>query len=389
MNSHGFATQVIHAGENASEAPGALTTPIYETTTFVFENADAIRRYNEGSSRAFLYSRYENPTVQAVESQLAACDGAEAAALFGSGLAATSTLLLALLRGGDEIVCSRGVYGGTWHLMQEFLPKFGVAVRAAALDELREPERVIGDRTRLLWFESPVNPTLRCVDVRAVAAACRSRGVISVLDNTFATPVNQRPFELGVGLAMQSATKYLAGHSDVTAGVVTGPTALVGQIRAARRRLGGVLDPLPAYVLGRSLKTLGLRMDRHNANGLAVARALEGHPRLRRVYYPGLPSHPDHGLARMQMSGFGGVVCVDVDGGEAAACRAFDRLRLVRRAASLGGVESVCSLPVLTSHWGHTDEQLAAAGITRGMMRFSVGIEDPEDIIADIRQALE
>ena len=384
----GFSTTLIHRGEERSDNPRPLTTPIYETTTFVFANAEEIRRYNEGTGTSFLYSRYENPTVVAVEEKLAAADGAEAALVFGSGQAASSTLLFALLRAGDEVVCSAAVYGGTLHLLDEFLPKFGIGVRFVSIDELRDPAQVIGASTRLLWFESPINPTLRCVDVRAIAAACRTRGVLTVLDNTFACSLNQPPFELGVDLCMQSASKYLGGHSDITAGVVSGPRGLVREVELARRRLGGILDPQPAYALGRSLKTLPIRLARHNASALAVATAIEGHPRVRHVYYPGLASHPDHALARAQMRGFGGMICLDVEGGEEAACRAFDRLQVVRRAASLGGVESVCSLPVLTSQWGYTDEQLAAAGVTRGMMRISIGLEDPEDLVADLRQAL-
>lgn len=384
----GCSTSLIHRAEGRNAA-SALTTPIYETTTFVFESADAVRRYNEGGSGRFLYSRYENPTVVAVEEKLAALDGAEAALVFGSGMAASSTLLMALLRAGDEVVCSAASYGGTFHLLHEFLPKFGVTTRFASIDDLREPARLFSERTRLLWFESPVNPHLRCVDVRGVAEACRAHKIVSVIDNTFASPINQRPLEMGVTLSMQSASKYLNGHSDVTAGAVAGPRGLIEPIAMARRRLGGILDPQPAYALLRSLKTLPIRMERHNANGMAVACALEGHPRITRVYYPGLGSHPDHGLARRQMTGFGGMVCIDVDGGEAAACRVFDRLQVIKRAASLGGVESVCSLPVLTSHWGYTDEQLAEAGISKGMIRFSIGLEDPEDLIADLRQALE
>lgn len=384
----GCSTSLIHRAEGRNAA-SALTTPIYETTTFVFESADAVRRYNEGGSGRFLYSRYENPTVVAVEEKLAALDGAEAALVFGSGMAASSTLLMALLRAGDEVVCSAASYGGTFHLLHEFLPKFGVTTRFAGIDDLREPGRLFSERTRLLWFESPVNPHLRCVDVRGVAEACRAHKIVSVIDNTFASPINQRPLEMGVTLSMQSASKYLNGHSDVTAGAVAGPRDLIEPIAMARRRLGGILDPQPAYALLRSLKTLPIRMERHNANGMAVACALEGHPRITRVYYPGLGSHPDHGLARRQMTGFGGMVCIDVEGGEAAACRVFDRLQVIKRAASLGGVESVCSLPVLTSHWGYTDEQLAEAGISKGMIRLSIGLEDPEDLIADLRQALE
>ncbi len=387
MTTHGFSTTLIHSGEG-KPAAASLTTPIYETTTFVFENADAVRRYNEGGSGLYLYSRYENPTVVAVEEKLAAVDGAERALTFGSGMAATSTLLLALLESGDEVVCSAASYGGTYHLLEDFLPKFGIAHRFVTLDEMRTPEKIIGERTRIVWFESPSNPHLRCVDISAIAAACRARNVVSVIDNTFASPINQRPLEMGVDLVMQSATKYLNGHSDVLAGVVSGRQELVHEVEMARRKLGGILDPQPAYALGRALKTLPVRVARHNANGMVVAAALEGHAAVARVYYPGLDSHPDHATAKRQMSGFGGMVCIDLKGGEAAACRAFDRLRLIKRAASLGGAESLCSLPVLTSHWGYSDDALAKSGVTRGMMRLSLGLEDPEDLIADLRQAL-
>jgi cystathionine beta-lyase/cystathionine gamma-synthase len=383
----GFSTILIHRGEGAVPA-APLTTPIYETTTYVFDNADQIRRYNEGNSGRYLYSRYENPTVAAVEAKLAAVDGAEQALVFSSGMNATSTILLALLKSGDEVVCGSAIYGGTFHLLEDFLPKFGITPRFAGVDEMREPERLLGDRTRIFWFESPNNPHLRCVDVGRIARACRARGVISVIDNTFASPLNQRPLAMGIDLAMQSATKYLNGHSDVTAGVVAGSRELVHPIEMARRKLGGVLDPQAAYALNRALKTLELRVQRHNSNAMAVASALEGHPALVRVYYPGLPSHPDHAIAAGQMTGFGGMVTIDVAGGEAAAVRAFDRLKVIKRAASLGGIESLCSLPIITSQWGHTDEQLRAAGISKGMMRLSIGLEDPEDLIADVIQAL-
>ena len=385
--SKGLSTTVIHRGEGSKPAT-PLTTPIYETTTFVFESAQAIRDYNEGRGGHFLYSRYENPTIVTVEQKLAALDGAERAVVFGSGMAASSTLLLALLGSGDEIVCSAAIYGGTFHLLEDFLPKFGIRTRFVSLDEMRDPERLIGDRTRVFWFESPINPHLRCADVRTIADACRARGVTSVIDNTFATPINQRVFDLGVDLSMQSATKYLNGHSDVTAGVISGRGELVEPVALARRKLGAILDPQAAYALNRSLKTLPIRVARHNASAMAVASALEGHPALARVYYPGLASHPDHELAMRQMSGFGGMVCIDVKGGEAAACRAFDRLQIIKRAASLGGTESLCSLPIITSQWGHTDAQLEAAGITKGMMRLSIGLEDPEDLIEDLQQAL-
>jgi len=247
---------------------------------------------------------------------------------------------------------------------------------------------VFTDRTRMVWFESPINPTLRCVDIRRVSEACRARGVTSVIDNTFASPINQLPLALGIDLAMQSATKYLNGHSDVTGGVVTGSTALVAPIEKARRLVGTVMDPQPAYALGRGLKTLPLRVAKHNGNAQAVAEFLESDHRVGQVYYPGLTSHPDHEIAERQMSGFGGMVCFDLDGRYDRAERVYDRLQIVKRAASLGGIESLISMPVLTSQWGHSDEQLRAAGVTRGMLRLSVGLEDAADLIADLDQAL-
>ena len=384
------ATTIVQGSQGLPRDAEPLTTPIYETTTFVFADAAEVRAYNEGRSKKFLYSRYGNPTVVAVEETIAALEGAETAMLLSSGMAATATALLALLTGGDEIVCSAAIYGGTLHLLADLFPHYGIRARFASLEELAEPARLLGDRTKVLWFESPINPTLRCVDVAAIAAACRSRGVISIVDNTFASPINQQPLALGVDVVMHSVTKYLNGHSDVTAGALAGPAALMREVDRVRRLLGGVVDPQAAYAIGRGLKTLAVRVERHNANAMLVARWLESQKgrRIDEVYYPGLESHPDHALARWQMRGFGGMLCVDVGGGQARAERFFDRLTVFRRAASLGGVESLCSLPVLTSQWGHSDAQLAAAGVTRSMARLSVGLEDPQDLIEDLDQAL-
>ena len=385
----GPATELIHAGAVDRGASVPLTTPIYETTTFVFDNAQEVVAYNEGRSPKHLYSRYTNPTVISAEAKLAALDRAEAALLFSSGQGATTTILMAHAQAGDEIVCSAAIYGGTLHLLQDVLARFGVTPRFVSLEQLAAPARVLSDKTRMVWFESPINPTLRCVDVKAIADACRARGVLSVIDNTFASPINQQPLSLGVDLAMQSATKYLNGHSDVTGGVVTGPARLVQPIEKARRMVGTVMDPHPAYALARGLKTLPLRIARHNASALAVAEFLAQDRRVSQVYYPGLPSHPDHGIAKRQMLGFGGMVCFDLEGRFDLAERCYDRLRVIKRAASLGGVESLVSMPVLTSQWGHTDDQLRQAGVTRGMLRLSVGLEDTEDLIADLDQALE
>ncbi len=382
------ATRVIHVADGINDDAAPLTTPIYETTTFVFENAQEVLDYNEGRSAKFLYSRYANPTVLAVEEKIAALEGADSALVFSSGQSATTTALLALLASGDEVVCSAAIYGGTLHLIADMLPKFGVRPRFVSIDELRQPESIFSPSTKLVWFESPINPTLRCVDVAAIATACRARGVVSVLDNTFASPINQQPLALGVDVVMHSATKYLNGHSDVTAGALAGPKDLIERMLKARKLVGAVLDPYAAYALGRGLKTLAVRVERQNASAFAVASALEERGRVERVYYPGLESHPDHAIARRQMSGFGGMVCLDLGGGYDRAARFFDRLKVIKRAASLGGVESLCSLPVLTSQWGHSDEELSRAGVTASMARLSIGLEDPQDLLADIEQAL-
>jgi cystathionine beta-lyase/cystathionine gamma-synthase len=384
----GPATELIHAGELDRGIAVPLTTPIYETTTFVFDSAQEVVDYNEGRSQKYLYSRYTNPTVVSTERKLAALDRAEASLLFGSGQGATTTTMLAHVKAGDEIVCGAAIYGGTLHLLEDVLAKFGVTPRFVSLEELAAPDRLLGERTRLFWFESPINPTLRCVDVKRIADACRARGVLSVVDNTFASPINQQPLALGVDMAMQSVTKYLNGHSDVTGGVVSGSAALLAPIEKARRQVGTVMDPHPAYLLGRGLKTMPLRVARHNANAQAVAEFLSNDRRVSTVYFPGLPSHPDHEIAKRQMTGFGGMVCFDLGGSYDRAAACYDRLKIVKRAASLGGVESLISMPVLTSQWGHTEDQLRQAGVTKGMLRLSVGLEDPADLIADLDQAL-
>jgi cystathionine beta-lyase/cystathionine gamma-synthase len=386
--SKGPSTELIHAGESELGEAVPLTTPIYETSTFVFNSAAEVLAYNEGRSAKYLYSRYTNPTVVSVERKLAALDRADKSLLFSSGQGATTTILMAHLKAGDEIVCCSAIYGGTLHLLHDLLAHFGVIVRFASFDAIGQPARVLSEKTRVLWFESPINPTLRCLDVKAIAGACRTRGVLSVIDNTFASPINQQPLALGIDLAMQSATKYLNGHSDVTGGMVSGSAALLAPIEKARRLVGTVMDPQPAYALGRGLKTLPLRVAQHNANALEVASFLAQDARVSQVYYPGLPSHPDHAVATEQMTGFGGMVCFDLGGSYERAARTYDRLQIIKRAASLGGVESLISMPVLTSQYGHTDEQLKAAGVTKGMLRLSVGLEDAADLIADLDQAL-
>ena len=383
------ATKLIHTGERIDTgATPSLTVPIYETSTFVFDSVADVIKYQEGKLNGYLYSRYENPTVVAVEQKVAAVDGAEAALLFSSGMAAISTTLLTLLKPGDEILCSAAIYGGTFHIIEDLMTKFGVERRFITLDDLANLDRVIGPKTKMVWFESPINPTLRCVDVRKVAAACKKAGVMSVIDNTFASALNQPVASMGIDLSMQSATKYLNGHSDVTGGALSGSKSVIAPLAKARRLLGGIMDPIPAFALGRGIKTMPLRVAQHNANALKVAQHFENHTALECVHYPGLTSHPDHAIAKGQMSGFGGVVTLDIKGGRDAAFRVFDQLKIIKRAASLGGVESICSLPILTSQYGLTDDELVQAGVSKGMVRISIGLEDAADLIADLEQAL-
>jgi len=383
------ATKLIHAGSDVDTgATPSLTTPIYETSTFVFDSVADVEKYQQGKLNGYLYSRYENPTVVAVEQKLAAVDGAESSLLFSSGMAAISTALMTLLESGDEVVCCSAIYGGTFHIIEDLLPRLGISRRFVSIEELADVGAVIGPKTSVVWFESPINPTLRCVDVRAIAAACKKAGVLAAMDNTFASAINQPVLSMGIDVSMQSCTKYLNGHSDVTGGVLSGSSALMAPMAKTRRLLGGIIDPQPAFALGRGMKTLPLRVAQHNANAMTVAQFLEGHAAVERVYYPGLPSHPDHAIAAKQMSGFGGVVTIDVKGGKAGAFRVFDKLKIVKRAASLGGVESICSLPILTSQYGLTDDELVKAGVSKGMIRISIGLEDSGDLIDDLDQAL-
>ena len=383
-----FETQIIKASRLNSSKVAPLTTPIHETTAFKFESAAAVEAYVEGRSDNYFYSRYENPTVEAVEKSVAELEGAEAGLIFSSGMGATLTTLVSLLESNDEIVCCSAIYGGTHRLLRDVLSDFGVRTRFVGLDELKAPADVLSEATRVLWFESPINPTLRCLDIAAISSACRERGVVSIIDNTFASPVNQSPLEMGVDICMHSATKYLNGHSDLIAGAIAGRGDLITSIGLARRLVGTVLAPQAAYALGRGLKTLSVRIERHNANALKVANFLELDRRVARVYYPGLTSHPDHEIASRQMHGFGGIVCLDLDGGLQRASAFFDRLKVFARAVSLGGVESLCSLPVLTSHYGLSEDELRAAGVSDGMVRLSVGLEDSEDLLTDLDQAL-
>jgi cystathionine beta-lyase/cystathionine gamma-synthase len=389
MSPRKLGTLAVHAGEEGVLAVPSVTTPIYQTTTYRFGSAAEAAAYLDRPEGRWLYSRLENPTVLAAERKIAALEGAEAAACFASGMAAIHAALVGLLRAGDALVVSDALYGETTRLARGILARFGVEVLEAPLAGLAEAVQGAPQNARVLLFETPTNPTLRVADVPAVAAACRRRGMVSILDATFATPVNLRALDHGVDLVVHSATKFLNGHCDHLAGAVAGDAALVAEAVRVRRSTGGNLDPAAAYDLLRGMKTLELRVLRQNETALFLARALESHPAVARVHYPLLPSHPDHAIARSLLRGGGGVLSFGARGGFEAIARVHDALRIVARASSLGGVESLASIPVLSSHRHATPADLAAQGIDAGLLRLSVGLEDPDDLLEDLRQALE
>jgi len=384
----GDSTRAVHGGERERPESSALTTPIYQTSTFWFEDSEILRAYQEGRSDREEYGRYGNPTWKAVERKLCALEGAEAAVLFASGMCAATTLFLALLPRDGHLIVTSDCYRRTRQFIDEYLTKLGVETDVIDPSDIKQLAETIRPETRLFFTESPTNPYLRVIDVPEAARVCHERGVEIVIDSTFATPVNHRALEEGADYVIHSATKYLGGHNDLLAGVVLGGAEQIAPIRAAVGVLGGVLDPHAAYLLLRGIKTLALRMQRHNENGERVARWLEQHPKVRQVWYPGLPSHPDYAIATRSMTGFGGVVTFELDADLEGAFRFTDACRLAYIAPSLGGVETLVEVPALMSFWDRTPEQRAELGIRDGLIRLACGIEDAEDLIADLDQAL-
>lgn len=385
-------TTAVHGGSIArKQAFDAVTTPLVCSSTYAFEDTAEIRRYFDGDQEREEYGRYGNPTVRAAEERLAALEGAEDALLFSSGMAAVTTTLLAMLKAGDHVVMTSDCYRRTRQFVNQVLSRFGVeatSVEPGDYDALAIAIRP--GRTRLLLSESPTNPYLRLVDLPRLSRIRDAHKNLKLLiDSTFATPCNQRPLSLGADLVLHSATKYLGGHNDLLAGVVCGNAGIIAALRDFRGVLGGVLDPHSAYLLIRGLKTLPLRVSRQNETGLRVAQWLEKHPKVERVFYPGLESHPDHALARAQMKGFGGVVSFLVKGDLDVAARFIDGCRLASVAPSFGGVETLVEQPALMSFYELTTEQRLAVGIRDNLIRLSVGIEEPEDLLADLSNALE
>jgi cystathionine beta-lyase/cystathionine gamma-synthase len=382
------ATRAVHSGEDRHGQAAPLTTPIAQTSVFVVPGLDELRRYARGDRDLYLYSRYGNPTITAAEEKLAALEGAEAAVLTSSGMAAELVAALITCQAGDELVSMLDIYGGTLKMFQQVLSRCGIKTVFVPFDDLKNIERYFTRKTRMLFLETPTNPTLRCVDLLKASAAARRRKICVVADNTFATPILQKPLALGADIVIHSATKFLGGHSDVTAGVLAGSKRWMDAAREMMILTGGCLDPGCAYLLLRGLKTLDVRVQRACENARGIAEALRVNKNVKTVYYPGFSDQPSYELARRQMSDFGMMVSFDIRGGEKAAGRFIERLKIWYLATSLGGVESTVSYPLLSSHSGLTSKQLRLLGVSEATVRLSVGIEDAGDLVADLEQAL-
>lgn len=387
------ATRAIH-GKKLYPYKGPVATPIYQTSTYRFENSNDAVRYAQGDPSVYVYSRYHNPSVEDVEEKLAAMYEADAAVLFSSGMAAISTSILSIVKAGDEIISTPTLYGGTYRFFRDVLPIFNVSVKYVQGNSLSDLSSLVTPRTKLFFCESPTNPTVEVIDLyRAIAevrrAETRSGAKIrTMIDNTFASCLHQAPFEIGFDIAVESATKYIGGHSDVLAGAVIGTSKDMKQVQQIAKYLGGCADPFAAFLLSRSLKTFELRVQKQTENAMVLSRALEKHPNVKRVLYPGLRSHPQHAIAKKQMSGYGAMVLIEVKGGVKGAATVCDSLNVAVNAMSLGGVETLVSIPVYSSHINMSEAELKQHGVTPGMIRISVGVEGIEDLVADFQQAL-
>lgn len=383
---HALATRAIH-GSTLKDVHGSPHLPLYNTTTFAFASTADLLDVVDGRKPGSLYTRYGlNPSLFALEETLASLEGAELAWAFCSGMAAETALFLA--HGREGIVCIGDAYGGTLELLSSQLPLLGIPTHLLLGNELDRLDALLAGGAKLVFFETPTNPALELFDIQAIADLAHARGARVAVDNTFASPVNQRPLELGADFVIHSATKYLGGHSDLTAGVLAGSKELLLPVWNWRKNLGSTIAAETAALLSRSLRTLVVRVRQQNATAQAVAEAMARHPNIVRVYYPGLPDFPGHALAKAQMHGFGGMLSIDVAGTGADATRVADRLRLFALAPSLGGAESLVTQPCTTTHHGLTPEERARRGIADSMLRLSIGLEDAADLIADLEQAL-
>jgi len=383
-------TECVHAGGAPCDTSSSVAIPIVHSGPFIFHSNKELIEYIEGRSKRLQpeYGRMGNPTVACVERRLAALEGAEKALLFASGMAAITTLLLTVLKSGDHMIITSDSYKRTRDFSSEFLKKFGIcaSVVGASVEEI---EKAVTAKTRLIFTEAPTNPYLFVVDIKGLAKLGRDKGLLTVVDSTFATPVNMRPLEFGIDLVIHSATKYLGGHNDLIAGVLAGDARLVEPVSETLATLGGICEANTAFLLDRGLKTLAIRVRKQNRNGLRIAEFLEGHPRISKVFYPGLPSHPHHKIARKLMTGFGGVVTFLLDGDFKQTARFVDNLRIPLLGPSLGGVESLVEQAVIMGYWDMKPEEREKFGMYDNLVRLSLGIEDADDIIQDLDQALK
>jgi len=385
-----LATRCVHAGQHPDPQTGSLTTPIYQTSTFVFANAEQGAARFAGEESGYIYTRLGNPTQAALEEKVANLEGGEAGLAFGSGMAALSAVVMALVGAGDHVIYGDAIYGCTYDFMHDVLGRFGVASTQVDISRPEMVAQAIRPNTKVLLFETPANPTMKLADIRLLSDLAHRHGITVVVDNTFMSPYLQRPLGQGADVVIHSATKYIGGHGDVIAGMAVGSKAFIDEVRLTTlKNVGGVISPFDAWLLLRGLKTLHIRMERHSENALQVARFLEAHPAVERVWYPGLESFPQHELARAQMDGFGGVIAFEVRGGVEAGRRMLNAVSLCQVAVSLGDADTLIQHPASMTHAVVPPDVRLASGITDGLVRLSVGLEDPEDLIADLEQALQ
>jgi len=386
---HQFATLAVHAGEAPCKVTGAVDTPIYQSTTFAAVDSDEMAALYSGEKPGYMYTRYGNPTVHALEEKIAALEGGEAAQAFATGMAAVSSSILAYVKAGDHVVAARSLYGATYNFLNRKLPAMGASTTFVQSTRPEDFEKALQPNTRLIYFESPSNPILEILDIAALAGIARAHGIPSMMDNTFASPALQQPLKLGITVVVHSATKYLCGHGDAMGGVAIGAKDYIEHLnRDVLRDFGGVMSPFTAWLMLRGIRTLHVRMPVHCANAQKVAEFLAQHPKVERVNYPGLVNHPGHDLAKRQMKAFGAMMSFEVKGGYAGGKRVMDGVKIFLRAASLGDTRSLIVHSASTSHRAVPPEQREAIGITDGLVRLSVGIEAAEDLIQDLDQAL-
>jgi methionine-gamma-lyase len=388
MKEYRFATKAVHAGQHSDPSTGSVSVPIYQTSTFAFESAEQGAARFAGEDEGYIYTRWANPTVRALERNVAELEGGEDARACASGMAAIHAAVASIVKKGDHVVAPDSLYSGTEKLFTDILSKFGVEFSFVDSSNTLNIEEAMKENTKMIFIETPANPTLKITDLKAVARIAQEKNIMTIVDNTFMSPYFQQPLKMGMDVSIHSLTKYLGGHSDLIGGIIVGRKPFLKALDSVLRNTGGTLAPFDAWLTLRGIKTLPLRMEKHNENAMRVAEFLESHPKVKKVHYPGLKSHPQHELARKQMSGFGGMISFELKGGLENGVKLMNSVRLCILAVSLGAVETLIEHPASMTHASIPREERLKAGITDGLVRLSVGIEDAEDIVQDLEQAL-